>query len=1254
MWRGGASLLFLSLLLPLLPSTGRAQNSLTDDEIEEFLEGFLKELVPEEEEEDKGEPRREEDEEEGVITRAERYEEREDTKVGKKTKAAKGEDGESSVKAKEKAKKEKKEKAPKPTKKPKEKPPKKEKTPKPTKKPKEKKPKPTKKPKEKPPKPTKKPTGKKQDQHPDQGRFSKPKVTVEEERHTRTKIEEEEEDKGYSRPESADDYEDSYRRPPATGREREDRPKRPHIPGKEEDVRYRRPHGSVVEEEEGYKEPHAPEDYDYERYKIPQVTEAEDKYRTPHAAKDVENKFRTPVITEQDRYKRPKVTEEEDRYGRPSVTDSRTPTGEDVCVAGGYVEHLPEPEEPDREDMTGPGVEEEPPTEDYNERLEREDYDDYGYSKQPKKPAVPERKPDRPVVYVKPTPKKPEIVTSATAPPPPEYPYPRPGFNYDDYDYTTFLKPPEEKEEEEWTDEEKYSSKKPQKPTSSKEEREREEEEERKRKEKKKPTDTWDSEEEEEVPKERKKCPPIGMESHRIEDDQILASTMLRHGLHAQRGRLNMQAGTNEDDFYDGAWCAEDESLVQWLEVDTRRTTLFTGIITQGRDSLIHDDFVTSFYVGFSNDSQNWVIYSNGYENMMFYGNVDKDTPVQTDFPDPMRARFIRIYPQTWNGSLCMRLEVLGCPISNVVSYYSQNEVITSSDNLDFRHHNYKDMRQLMKVVNEECPTITRIYNVGKTAKGLKIYAMEISDNPGEHEIGEPEFRYTAGLHGNEVLGRELLLLLMQFMCKEYRDGNPRIMTLVHETRIHLVPSLNPDGYEIATQMGSELGNWALGHWTEEGYDIFTNFPDLNTGFWAAEDRKWVPHRVPNNNLPIPEGFLAEDATVAVETRAIIAWMERNPFVLGANFQGGEKLVSYPYDMARAVKEEEEEQPIFRPHHLYDEDEEEEEQMSEVSGEDDEGVSRTTDHSIFRWLAISYASAHLNMGNIARGSCHADDYTKGMGIANGGKWRPVSGSMNDFSYLHTNCLELSIYLGCDKFPHESELAEEWETNKEALLAFMEQVHRGIKGIVTDRHGEPIANATISLAEINHDVKTAAGGDYWRILNPGEYRVTAKADGYTQSTKTCSVGYDIGATHCNFVLARSNWKRIKEIIALKGRGPLRLVPPGGRKLTPEQKLRLQRRRMWLNRQRNLTTTLPPTTTPFEPTTLPPTDTPYTPTTMPPRRLEPPTPSESLWDTETETYTEIVTEVETETWEEDTTTQVAPFTTAETYTVNFGDF
>lgn len=52
------------------------------------------------------------------------------------------------------------------------------------------------------------------------------------------------------------------------------------------------------------------------------------------------------------------------------------------------------------------------------------------------------------------------------------------------------------------------------------------------------------------------------------------------------------------------------------------------------------------------------------------------------------------------------------------------------------------------------------------------------------------------------------------------------------------------------------MGNWALGHWTEEGYDIFENFPDLNSILWGAEDRGWVPRVVPNHHIPLPENTL--------------------------------------------------------------------------------------------------------------------------------------------------------------------------------------------------------------------------------------------------------------------------------------------------------------------------------------------------------------------------------------------------------------
>ncbi|KAM4525295.1 inactive carboxypeptidase-like protein X2 isoform 2-T2 [Odontesthes bonariensis] len=608
----------------------------------------------------------------------------------------------------------------------------------------------------------------------------------------------------------------------------------------------------------------------------------------------------------------------------------------------------------------------------------------------------------------------------------------------------------------------------------------------------------------------KEECPPMGLETLKIDDFQLHASSTKRYGLGAHRGRLNIQAGLYEDDLYDGAWCAGRDDPLQWFEVDARRLTKFTGVVTQGRSSLWSSDWVTSYKVMVSNDSHTWVTLKNGSKDLIFSGNREKEIPVRNIFPVPVVARYIRVNPRSWFhvGSICMRVEILGCPMPDPNNYYHRRNEVTTTDDLDFRHHSYKEMRQLMKVVNEMCPNITRIYNIGKSHSGLKLYAIEISDNPGEHEAGEPEFRYTAGSHGNEVLGRELLLLLMQFMCLEYLSGNQRIRHLVEETRIHLLPSVNPDGYERAFEVGSELSGWSLGRWSNDGIDIHHNFPDLNSLLWEAEAKKWIPRKMFNHHVPLPEWYQLKNASVALETRALIAWMEKMPFVLGGNLQGGELVVTFPYDRTRSVGVTREQTP-------------------------------TPDDHVFRWLAFSYASTHRLMTDANRRVCHTEDFAKEDGTINGASWHTAAGSMNDFSYLHTNCFELSMYVGCDKFPHESELPEEWENNRESLLVFMEQVHRGIKGVVRDLQGRGIANAIISVEGIGHDIRTAADGDYWRLLNPGEYRVTARAEGYSLTSKKCEVGYEMGATRCDFTIGRTNLSRIREIMEKFNKQPIRL-------------------------------------------------------------------------------------------------------------------
>ena len=180
-------------------------------------------------------------------------------------------------------------------------------------------------------------------------------------------------------------------------------------------------------------------------------------------------------------------------------------------------------------------------------------------------------------------------------------------------------------------------------------------------------------------------------------------------------------------------------------------------------------------------------------------------------------------------------------------------------------YYNNDDLTTFLLNVASTYPNITKLHSIGKSVENRDLWALEITQNVKIQEPGKPNFKYIGNMHGNEVVGRQVLIYLIQYLVENY-PTDERVTKLVDNVDMFIMPSMNPDGFEEAKE-GDCAG--LQGRNNANNQDLNRNFPnqfDPNTG------------------------------QLQPETQAIIDWSERMKFVLSANIHGSTLVACYPWD----------------------------------------------------------------------------------------------------------------------------------------------------------------------------------------------------------------------------------------------------------------------------------------------------------------------------------------------------------------------
>lgn len=108
--------------------------------------------------------------------------------------------------------------------------------------------------------------------------------------------------------------------------------------------------------------------------------------------------------------------------------------------------------------------------------------------------------------------------------------------------------------------------------------------------------------------------------------------------------------------------------------------------------------------------------------------------------------------------------------------------------------HTYEEMTEKMHQWAFDDPSLVQLESIGTTHEQRDIWMVRVSSNTRDQKIEKPMALFVGGHHAREHVAMEVPFLLLEHLLKEYQAGNPRVVSLVTENTILVIPVLNPDG----------------------------------------------------------------------------------------------------------------------------------------------------------------------------------------------------------------------------------------------------------------------------------------------------------------------------------------------------------------------------------------------------------------------------------------------------------------------------